>query len=262
MKGVELSRRRLIANCSAAVLPRRELISRIASTLEGIEPELRQEFETLMADGRASLCIMRLTAGDMDLIDRDKSLALVEEMRKELVAPVIERAETAEARAAEIEKLATVKLEEATQKIQDVQLDVSRIKEEGVRQASEFDLQFAQLRLEIENEKLDKLNVAGELERTQVRLLQDIGVRSSAYERKRLRFSRRLRAELLVLAVIIIAAAVSQDSALWIRISAALVSIVTMGAFARIGDRVLRKLADRQFKRDLEAIDALKAHLK
>lgn len=95
--GEELSRRRLIANCSSAVLPKREVISRIAGMLDGLSPELKNEFEALMTDRRASLCPMRLTIGMPESIDAQMSLRVLESMKEQLVHPLKERVADAEA---------------------------------------------------------------------------------------------------------------------------------------------------------------------
>jgi hypothetical protein len=94
---IDLSRRRLIANCSSAVLPKKEVVSRITEILMNISVELGNQFETLMTDRRASLCPMRVTAGIVDAIDENASLRVLEAMKEELVAPVAERASAAEA---------------------------------------------------------------------------------------------------------------------------------------------------------------------
>ncbi|MGS0999360.1 hypothetical protein [Rhodanobacter sp. UC4451_H18] len=96
-----LSRRRLIANCSSAVLPRKDVISKIANVLEGLSPELKNEFEALMTDKRASLCPMRLTAAGAEHIDGDMSLRVLAAMKEELVVPVIQQVEEAKTRVQE-----------------------------------------------------------------------------------------------------------------------------------------------------------------
>lgn len=92
----QLSRTRLIANCSAAVLPKREIISRIAGRLEGLSPKLKVEFEALMTDQRASLCPMRITSGAVDSIDDELSLHVLSAMKEVLISPMVERVESVE----------------------------------------------------------------------------------------------------------------------------------------------------------------------
>lgn len=86
------SRKRLIANCSSAIVSQREVIQRIASMLESVDDKLKAEFETMMHDKRASLCVMRVTDGYVEAIDENRSLTLLNEMRRELAAPLIEPA--------------------------------------------------------------------------------------------------------------------------------------------------------------------------
>lgn len=96
MKGVSLSRKRLIANCSAAILPRKDVIDKIASFIENVRPQLKESFEAMMSDSRASLCTMRLTGGDVDSLDAAKAIRIVEAMRLELAAPALEKAASAQ----------------------------------------------------------------------------------------------------------------------------------------------------------------------
>lgn len=152
--GESLSRRRLIANCSSAVLPKKEIISRIAGVLEGLSPELRAEFETLMTDRRASLCPMRLTAGIADAVNEDMALRVLGAMKEELVAPVIERATAAEEMLGRREE----ELQRAHEERKDV---VSAMQEviaatEGKLETEKFTFneQLAQLRFNLESQDL------------------------------------------------------------------------------------------------------------
>jgi hypothetical protein len=77
------------------VLPKKEVISRIAGLLGNLSEELGNEFEALMTNRRASLCPMRVTGGIVESIDEQKSLQVLERMKEELAAPILERAEAA-----------------------------------------------------------------------------------------------------------------------------------------------------------------------
>lgn len=260
MRGVELSRRRLIANCSAAVLPKRELISRIASTLEGIEPSLRDEFQALMADARASLCIMRLTAGDIDLIDRDKSIEVVEEMRRELAAPANERAVAAERFAEEVKKDAEEKISEFDKELGERRSELAQAKEEVRRQSQQFEMQLAQLQINVDREVQEKRAAFAEIRRASDELENDINFRLNSYNNKRRDLVRRMKVELLILGVVLAFAVIAPEPPLWVRIFAAAASLATVGVFADFGRAVLERISEWTFRRDLVAVDALRKY--
>ena len=66
--GESLSRLRLVANCSAAVVPRREIVSRLHQFLEKLNPALVSRFEALMTNERAEHFLMDRTLADASLI--------------------------------------------------------------------------------------------------------------------------------------------------------------------------------------------------
>jgi hypothetical protein len=261
MRGMELSRRRLISSCSAAVLPKRELIARIASMLEDIEPDLRAEFETLMADKRASLCVMRLTAGDLDLIDRDRSLQVVEEMRRQLSAPAVERAEAAEAKAAAAESAAAELRRVAQEDVQTAKIHAEeQVKVEAAR-SERLDLEMAQVRLELEHLRSERDASAIAARDVRHRILARIAAAEDASAKRRRSFARRVRTLLLILAVVIILAAVSRDAPLWIRVLVSLISIVSMGAIANYASDLLERFAHFYFREDAILIEDLRKGL-
>ncbi|MDE2177673.1 MAG: hypothetical protein KGJ50_05145, partial [Xanthomonadaceae bacterium] len=97
----KLSRHRLIANCATAIVPQREVVHRIADLLEEMDQKLRDEFTVLMRDKRASMCPMRITAGLLDQVDNDSSMRILELMREEIAAPILEQAAVEQERALE-----------------------------------------------------------------------------------------------------------------------------------------------------------------
>lgn len=90
--GLEMSRKRLIANCATAILPKKEVIQRISAVLDGMDSALSDEFSAMMSDERASLCPMRMTAGLPEVIDENLVREMLATMRDELVAPLKEEA--------------------------------------------------------------------------------------------------------------------------------------------------------------------------
>lgn len=150
IEGLSLSRKRLIANCSAAILPKREVVARIAGFLENVRPELKESFEVMMADSRASLCMMRVTGGDVDSIDEAKALDVVEEMRRELAAPAIERAEAAE-RELQITQGEVERLSADSKGVAAVlQANIEELEGRRVLDAQDFEMQIAQFQLDMD----------------------------------------------------------------------------------------------------------------
>ena len=152
-RGIDLSRKRLISNCSSAVLPRREVVARIATMLNSLDPKLVEEFSLLMTDGRASMCPMRITGGLVEDLDPDRSLEVLNAMREALSAPVLQRAVEAEAQSAayrvELESSA------AAAKATAIALQSNVANEEELRAASDrrFSLEIAQFELDLAKAK-------------------------------------------------------------------------------------------------------------
>jgi hypothetical protein len=69
--GDTLSRLRLVSNCSAAVVPRRDVVTRLHRFLEGMKPALVERFEALMTNERAEHFLMDRTLADASLITED-----------------------------------------------------------------------------------------------------------------------------------------------------------------------------------------------
>ena len=66
--GESLSRLRLVANCSAAVMPRRQLVSRMHRFFEDLNPQMVTRFEALMTNERAEHFLMDRTLSDAAVI--------------------------------------------------------------------------------------------------------------------------------------------------------------------------------------------------
>jgi hypothetical protein len=71
--GSQLSRERLIANCTNAVMPRRDVVTRMHKFLSGVNPDMAARFEALMTNERAEHFLMDRTVADFELIT-DKNL--------------------------------------------------------------------------------------------------------------------------------------------------------------------------------------------
>ena len=229
--------------------------------LEGIEPDLRAEFETLMADKRASLCVMRLTAGDLDLIDRDRSLQVVEEMRRELSAPAVERAEAAEAKAAAAESAVAELRQLAQDEVQTVKVHAEKQVKVEAERSARLDLEMAQVRLELEHAKSERDASAIAAQDVRQRILARIAAAEDARVKRCSSFARRVRTLLLILAVVVMLAAVSRDAPLWIRLLVSFISIISLGAITRYASDLLERFARFYFRKDAILIEDLRKGL-
>lgn len=268
MRGVELSRRRLIANCSAAILPKRDIISRISSVLEGIQPELREEFETLMADSRASLCVMRLTAGDVDLVDRDKSIQLIEEMRAEIAAPAFERAIAAEERADAAERLAHELASDVSNKMAMVQGNISAEREMWESRIAEknnesvvFNSQIAQLQYDLEKSLGEKAAAHDEYEKGRIKILNKVDALEKSLAKRRRDLIRLIRVFGILIAVAAAVGTFFWEDRYWVRVTVLLVSVFSIGVIESAAGDFMEWLAKKLTLGDQRAIELLKSTL-
>lgn len=80
-EGVALTRQKIIANCANAVSPRLDLVSKMGQVLFEHKPERLLEYEALMRDQRATMCLTRETLNVANLLDSTQAEALLEKMR-------------------------------------------------------------------------------------------------------------------------------------------------------------------------------------
>ena len=69
--GDTLPRLRLVANCSAAVMPRRDLVSRMHRFFEDLNPTMEKHFQALMTNERAEHFLMDRTLSDVAVVTQD-----------------------------------------------------------------------------------------------------------------------------------------------------------------------------------------------
>ena len=87
--GESLTRLRLVANCSAAVMPRRELVSRMHRFFRDLNPTKMDRFEALMTNERAEHFLMERTLSDEAVITQrnfEEIYSHIEEAAAERVA--------------------------------------------------------------------------------------------------------------------------------------------------------------------------------
>lgn len=84
--GKALTRLKLVANCAQAVVPRTELVTQVAQILFDTNPNRMPEFEALLRDKRASMCLIRETVGVASFATAENAEKLLNDMRAALTA--------------------------------------------------------------------------------------------------------------------------------------------------------------------------------
>ena len=111
--GDTLPRLRLVANCSAAVMPRRDLVSRMHRFFEDLNPTMEKRFQALMTNERAEHFLMDRTLSDVATITQDNYEEIyrdIEEVAAERVSKQKD-SEIASLKAAHVKELETYKAE-------------------------------------------------------------------------------------------------------------------------------------------------------
>jgi hypothetical protein len=89
-KGSELPLHKLLANCTAAVRPRRDVIDKVVGILRNSSPDDVKLFEAMIEDERCGYCLMQSTLGDASLVTDDTTPRLLRDMRRATAAEVIQ----------------------------------------------------------------------------------------------------------------------------------------------------------------------------
>ena len=79
---------KLLANCTAAVRPRGDVINKMKDVLRESSPDDLASFEAMMVDERLGYCLMQNTLGDVALVTGDSTPRLLQQMRHALTAEV------------------------------------------------------------------------------------------------------------------------------------------------------------------------------
>lgn len=80
--------KKLIANCAAAIRPRKDVIRRAHDEISRYDEKKAAEFEALMSDERCSLYLMKDTLGSAQVISSQNALAIYDEVRRATAAEV------------------------------------------------------------------------------------------------------------------------------------------------------------------------------
>lgn len=244
-----LSRRRLIANCSSAVLPRRDVISKIVDVLDGLSPALRAEFEALMTDKRASLCPMRLTAAGAEQIDEEMSLRVLAAMKEQLVAPVIQKVEEAEARVQERD----IEVQRVHAERRDLVLTMQEVVKDAedqlVNDRLNFDTQLAQLQFNLESQARAAENSARMARSNLERISQDIAIAVNVLEIREANARKILKyGGAFLVGVPSLFAILFPNYQNWpLKITLAVIFAAGMGVMAPFIGRAVDRLVDKMF---------------
>lgn len=263
VEGLSLSRKRLIANCSAAVLPGRDVVARIAMFLEQVRPELRENFEAMMTDSRASLCTMRLTGGDPDAVDQGRALEVVEAMRRELAAPALEKLTEAEIQAAASRAEAARIAAESKETVAILQGSLGGLEDLRERDAKDFDLRIAQFQIDLEtaNERTRRLDEEEASRRHSIN--QEIIENEGILEGK---VQRTFRIFEFALALLPIGAAIASFVGeirpnIWLAALSLVASLVTVGVIEKFFRENIKALIRRLYRADSRYIEGLRSAL-
>ncbi len=110
--GDTLSRLRLISNCSAATMPRRDVVTRMHRVLEGMKPELVERFNALMTNERAEHFLMDRTLSDATLITQQNYEEIYRDI-EEVAAERVRRRKDAELEAMRAQHARTVEQQQS-----------------------------------------------------------------------------------------------------------------------------------------------------
>jgi hypothetical protein len=87
-KGTDLPLHKLLASCTAAVRPRRDVIDKVRDVLRTVSPEEARAFEAMITDERCTFSLMRSTLGDAALISGATTERVLREMKSAMSAEV------------------------------------------------------------------------------------------------------------------------------------------------------------------------------
>lgn len=259
-KGLDLSRRRLVANCSSAVLPKREVVSRITKFLSALDPVLKEEFGVLMADRRASLCPMRLTGGLAEAVDESRSLQILEEMRRELSAEHLERADAAEREVAQLRS----EVQDVTTRSQEAVLVLQGAVEstsiESARSKFIFNQQIAQLSLDLEVANREIFEYRNRFDQERKEVEGRIAIEQSALNLKRQVFKRKLKYmfSFIAFAASTVSIIVPDYSSFWFRVLLFMIYVTSLALVSRALNYFSDRLSIIVYRSRQRYLDGLK----
>lgn len=248
----ELSRRRLVANCAAAIVPQREVVQRISGLLEHMDPALRDEFAVLMRDKRASMCPMRATGGLTNVIDEAASFQVLESMRAAIAEPY----------AQEMEEQRTSVLQDRAGLLSEIASAVKTSAELRAKLESDnagFDEQLAQLSVELGGEKQARARLGASVQQKLRYRRDEHRAAELGLERKRKRIVVVLRCLWIMLFLVATAASVfgGMPRNYLLLTIAFLVFISTFGVFVPVVEKFFDRVALRFYRSEERNVSLL-----
>jgi hypothetical protein len=93
----DITRKKLIANCSYVMTPRNDIISKARQYLTEIDPEKAKIFSAILSDHRAQRCLVRATLGLPSAITSNNADEILRQVRESVASEITERAKRREA---------------------------------------------------------------------------------------------------------------------------------------------------------------------
>lgn len=81
-----IAERQLLANCAAAVTPRRDVLATMHGFLSSVDERSAREFEALMTQDRCAHYVMGSTLGDATLVTADNAIEILDEIKQLTIA--------------------------------------------------------------------------------------------------------------------------------------------------------------------------------
>jgi hypothetical protein len=112
-QGNELPLHKLLANCTAAVRPRGDVISKVRDVLRETSPEEAATFEAMIEDERCGYCLMQSTLGDANLVTGESTPRVLREMKRAMAVEITQQKDEEIARQREEHLKLVAELEDA-----------------------------------------------------------------------------------------------------------------------------------------------------
>jgi len=168
----EIPMAKIVANCTAAIRPRRDILRAAYKKMKEVGEEAAQTFEALMTDDRCSFYLTRISLGQPEIIQQFKADELLIEIKKAIAFNDIEKAEREFRERAELIEARADRDKENFQKQLDVIKDQVKLQEqqqetEKVTKLKEKDKLIQtgveQLRKEVDTRRDERQEIATKL---------------------------------------------------------------------------------------------------
>ena len=148
----QLSRKKLVANCSMVMHPGMDIVSKMREMLTNLDPNKAELFEALMRDRRAKSCLVHSTLGLPMAITPQNAGEILDEMRKSTAAEVKqEEEEKAQRREAELLETYDRIVNEKDERIDDLEKKQNELKDTLEAAAIKSRGEISELNARLEN---------------------------------------------------------------------------------------------------------------